>query len=304
MTMAADTRTRRIVVAGGTGFIGRALCRALAADGCDVVVLSRHDGVALPGTRRVRWDPSAAGRTDWIDALRDADAVVNLCGASIAGPRWTAARKRVLRDSRVDPATALVRACASLDHPPARLLQASGVGYVGTGDLPCDETSARGHDFLAELAGVWEAAVADCPVPCAVLRFGVVLGHGGALPQMLLPFRLFAGGPIGSGRQWLSWIHVDDAVTAIRFVIDRDLTGVVNVTAPTPVHNRTFAAVAGTVLRRPAWFPTPAWLLRLALGEQAVLVCAGQQVLPARLTALGFEFRHPTLESALRDLCR
>jgi uncharacterized protein (TIGR01777 family) len=294
----------RIVIAGGSGFIGQALAGALAADGHAVTVLTRGptQGTA-PGVRYLHWDGTTPDGA-CIEALRGARACVNLCGASIGAGRWTAARKRELIDSRVGPARALNAALARLDVPPALLLQASGVGYAGTGAACTDETTAPGHDFLARLAVTWEATLADAPVPATALRFGVVLGAGGALPRMLLPFRLWAGGPIGAGTQWLSWIHIDDAVAAIRFVIDRGLTGPVNVTAPNPVQNRAFATIAGRVLHRPALLPTPALALRVALGEQATLVCDGQRAVPARLLAAGFAFRYPELEPALRALCR
>lgn len=298
----ADQPAGTLVIAGGTGFIGRALCKALATDGHDVVVLSRNAAAAVPHARTVHWDAESA-EGPWVETLRRARAVVNLCGSSIAAGRWTEARKRALLESRVRPARALLQAIAALDERPGRLLQASGVGYVGAGDKPTDESSGPGNDFLARLAIEWEATLDQAPVPTTTLRFGVVLGHGGALPAMLLPFRLWCGGPVASGRQWLSWIHVDDAVAAIRFAIDRRLDGPVNLTAPAPVRNREFAAVAGRVLHRPAWLPIPGPVLRLALGEQATLVCDGQHAAPARLLAAGFRFRHHTIESALLDLC-
>jgi len=311
-TQATDTRAPRhdedgpagrIVIAGGTGFIGRALCGALAADGHDVVVLSRRSAARVPHARTVHWDPESVDGP-WVETLRNAQAVVNLCGSSIAAGRWTQARKRELVHSRVRPARALLQAIADLDQRPERFLQASGVGYVGTGDKPTDESTGPGNDFLARLAIEWEATLEQAPVPTTALRFGVVLGHGGALPPMLLPFKLWFGGPVASGRQWLSWIHIDDAVAAIRFAIVRRLDGPLNLTAPAPVRNREFATTAGRVLHRPAWLPLPALALRLALGEQATLLCDGQHAAPARLLEAGFRFRHPTLESALLDLCR
>lgn len=304
MDASSRAARERIVIAGGSGFIGRALARALAADGHAVAVLTRGSTQdAEPGVHYLHWD-GATPDGDWVEALRGARACVNLCGGSIGAGRWTAARKRELIDSRVGPARTLNAALARLDVPPAQLLQASGVGYAGTGAACTDETTAPGDDFLARLAVTWEATLAETPVPATALRFGVVLGAGGALPRMLLPFRFCVGGPIGTGTQWLSWIHIDDAVAAIRFVIDRGLTGPVNVTAPNPVQNRDFAAIAGRVLRRPALLPTPALALRVALGEQATLVCDGQRAVPARLRAAGFSFRYPELEPALRALCR
>lgn len=235
--------------------------------------------------------------------LSGARAVVNLCGESIAGPRWTDARKRELTESRTQPTETLVATVAELDVPPAVFIQASGVGYAGTGEAAVDESTPAGQDFLAQLAVAWEKPVEKLSIRSVILRFGVVLDvSGGALPQMLLPFRLFAGGPIGSGKQWLSWVHLDDAVGAIRFAIDGDISGPVHVTAPEPARNASFARTVGRLMKRPALLPVPRFVMTAALGEQATLVCDGQQALPARLLAAGYEFRFPTLDSALKDL--
>jgi uncharacterized protein len=289
-----------IVIAGGTGFIGQALVRALAAHGEEVIVLTRATRASVRGARCVTWTPGLPG--PWTECLGGARAVVNLCGETLAGRRWSDARKRVLLESRTRPAAALASVLRPLGRDAPKLLQASGVGYFGTGDAPVDETAPAGDDFLARLAVAWEAALAPAPPRTAVLRFGVVLGPGGALPRMVLPFRLFAGGPIHDGRQWLSWIHFDDAVAAIRFALDRDLDGPVNVTAPEAVRNAEFARIAGATLRRPAWFRTPRWALELLLGEQATLVCDGQRARPARLLAAGFNHAFPDLQSALENL--
>jgi len=305
----------KVVVAGGSGFIGRHLVPALAAAGHDVVVLGRDAGPARPTpdvARFVTWHPGREG--PWQEELDGAAALVNLCGAGIGDGRWTAARKQTLIDSRTTPSRALADACRRATRPPTVLLQASGVGYYGTGEAAVDEESPPGADFLARLALAWEAPLVDpeqrpSGVRCVRLRFGVVLGRdGGALPQMLLPFRLLAGGRLGDGRQWLSWIHVHDVVRAIRFVMAaeagtaEDLGAVVNVTAPQPVRNAQFAAAAGAALRRPALLRMPRALLHALLGEQATLVCDGQQALPARLQRAGFEFEFPTILDALRDL--
>jgi uncharacterized protein len=296
-----------VVVAGGTGFIGSHLIPALSAAGHRVSILSRRAGPGRPSgggngsVQTVPWDPLAPG--PWQETLRGAVAVINLCGASLAGGRWTESRKRTLLESRTVPSQALVDACNALDDPPAVLLQASGVNYYPTGEEEHDEHGHQGTDFLARLASAWEAPLQDTDVRTVSLRFGVVLdSSGGALPQMLLPFRLLVGGPVAGGRQWMSWIHVRDAVAAIRFVMESPMIDAVNVTAPNPVRNAEFAGSAGRAMRRPALLPMPGFLLYAALGEQATLVCDGVRAAPAKLDAAGFEFQFPKIEQALQDL--
>jgi len=302
-------RPRRVVVAGGTGFIGQALCQALLDRGDQVTVLSRGAGGRPDNGGRgplvVRWQPED-DRGEWRESIRGADAVVNLCGASIGEGRWTEERKAELLSSRVGPAEALT---TRLPESTRVYIQASGVGYYGTDATDCVESTGPGTDFLAELSQAWEAparALADRPgAPRVVIaRFGVVLGRsGGALGQMLLPFRLGVGGPIAGGRQWLSWIHLDDAVRALLFAMESEaLQGPVNVTAPGPVRNGEFARAAGRALHRPALLPLPGLVLRAALGEQATLVTEGQQALPEKLERLGFRFRHPDIDTALATL--
>jgi len=300
---------RRVVVAGGSGFIGQALCRALLDRGDQVTVLSRgqsgrgDDGGTGPLV--VRWQPGDT-RAPWRELIEGADAVINLCGAGIGDGRWTDERKQELLRSRVEPAEALT---GRLPESTRVYVQASGVGYYGIDATDCVESTAPGSDFLAGLARAWEAparALAERPdAPRVVIaRFGVVLGRsGGALGQMLLPFRLGVGGPIAGGRQWLSWIHLDDAVRALLFALESEaLQGPVNVTAPEPVRNADFARAAGRALRRPSLLPLPGAVLRAALGEQASLVTEGQQALPAALEQLGFRFRHPDIATALATL--
>lgn len=310
-------RPGKVVIAGGTGFIGRHLSARLAAAGHRVLVLSRRpppagrknqdksqdqvSGNAGNGVSYEPWDPAAPG--PWTKALEGADAVINLCGASLAAGRWTDKRKRELVESRTIPSHALVTACNALDVPPAVLLQASGVNFYGVGEAEHDEHSPAGHDFLARLASEWEAPLDNTLIRTVSLRFGAVLdSREGALPQMLLPFRLFVGGPIAGGRQWLSWIHIEDAVSAIVFAMDSPLVDAVNVTSPHPVRNADFARCAGQVLRRPALTPMPGFVLRAALGEQATLVCDGVQAVPAKLEIAGFDFRFPAIGSALANL--
>lgn len=294
-------RPGKVVVPGGTGFIGSHLVPVLHAAGHQVVVLSRSQHHDTEQARYVRWDPRSP--EGWQHELSRADAVINLCGASIGEGRWTERRKRELVESRTVPSRALVAACNAVDEPPAVLLQASGVNYYGTGPEERAEEDPPGNDFLARLARDWEAPLDDTTVRTVAMRFGAVLDrNAGALPQMLLPFRLFVGGPVAGGRQWLSWIHIADVVRAIVFIMDSPLVDAVNVTAPNPVRNAEFARAAGRALNRPALFPMPGMALKAALGEQATLVCDGVHALPAKLIRAQFEFRYPTIDAALTHL--
>ena len=304
----------RVIVTGGSGLIGTAVVRSLAADGHEVIVLSRAPErvPALPdGARPERWDgKSAEGWAAWADG---ADAIVNLAGENIAGStlpeilfgRWTPERKRRILASRVDAGHAVVQAVERAARKPRVVIQSSGVGYYGLGrEAPQFESAPPGDDFLARVCVDWEAsttAVESMGVRRVVLRSGVVLApQGGILPLLLLPFRLFAGGRLGSGKQWFPWVHLDDQVAAIRFAIDDDQAkGAFNLTAPHQLRNAEAAAIIGRVLRRPSRLPAPAFALRLLLGEKHILVLDGQQVPPDRLTALGFKFLRPRLEDAL-----
>ncbi len=265
MSQSASDEAAKVVIAGGSGFIGRRLAALLAANGTQVIVLTRSTTPADVGNVSFdQWDGETPG--DWCQHLESATAVVNLCGASVAGKRWSDARKRELLDSRTRPTTALVAACNECTSPPAVFLQASGVGYYGIGNTECTETSGAGSDFLAELAIALERPLRDLSIRSVTMRLGVVLGKaGGALPQMLLPFRFFAGGPIASGNQWLSWIHLFDAVAAMVFFMDHaDSSGPFNLVAPNPLRNHTFAELSGKILRRPNWLPTP-WFMMMAV---------------------------------------
>ncbi len=299
----------KVIVSGGSGLIGRALVAGLAADGHQATVLSRNPDRLrdLPaGVTAAGWDARSAEALTPLVA--GADAVVHLAGEGIADGRWSDERKRRIRDSRVDSSAAVAAAIAAAEPRPAALLQASAVGYYGArGDEELTEESSSGGDFLAEICREWEAAsaaVEEHGVRRAVLRTGVVLSReGGALPKMLLPFRLFAGGPAGSGRQYMPWIHLADEVGAIRFLLETpEAAGPFNLTAPAPVTNRQFSTVLGRVLGRPSFMPAPAFALKLALGEMSKIVLEGQRALPRRLEEAGFPFRFPDLETALRDL--
>jgi uncharacterized protein len=298
----------RIVITGGTGLIGSALARDLGEAGHEVIVLTREPAKASlpPNTRAVEWDArTAAG---W-GALLDGDtAIVNLAGESIGTGRWTAAKKRRIRESRVDAGKAVLAAIRQAAGKPRVLLQGSAVGYYGrSGDAVATEAHPPGEDFLAQVCVDWEASTAEAEplgVRRAVLRTGVVLSDaGGALPRMALPFRLLAGGPLGNGRQWFPWIHIADEVAAIRFLLEHeDARGPFNLTAPRPLTNRDFSRVLGRALHRPSLMPAPSVALRLVLGEMADMLLYGQRAVPHRLLEHGYVFRHPDPLGALRDL--
>jgi len=292
----------RVVLAGGTGFLGSALADELQRDGHSVVVLTRRP----TQSHHAPWDPSGS-TTGWTHVFEDADAVVNVTGAPI-DKRWTAAHKRDMWNSRVRATQTLVAAMKSVRRSPPLLVSGSAVGIYGPhGDEPLTEESPLGSDFLADLGSQWEkAALAAGPEARVVLvRTGIVLDrHAGALPKMAMPFRFFAGGPLGSGRQYMSWIHRADWTAMVRWALGNDtVTGPLNATAPNPVTNREFARTLGRALGRPALLPAPAFALRLILGEMAEAVLTGQRVLPEKALARGFEFQFPTLEGALREAC-
>lgn len=297
----------RIVITGGTGLIGGRLARELAAAGHDVVILTRDPDRAEPppGARAAGWD---AETTEGWGALADgALGIVHLAGESIDG-RWTAAKKRRIRDSRVRSSLAVLAAIEAARTRPAWLLQASGAGYYGArGDEPVSEETGPGDDFLAQVSVEWEAATAPVEalgVRRAILRSGLVLAaEDGLLGRMLTPFKLGLGGPLGSGEQYMPWIHLADEVAAIRFLARTETArGPFNLVAPGAVTNAEFTRTLARVLRRPAVFRVPRFALRLALGEMAELALTGQRAVPRALEALGFRFRFPVLEGALRDL--
>ncbi len=298
----------KILIAGGTGFIGRAMLRAWASEH-ELAVLTRNPERAQPslpeGVRAVGWDGATLG--DWTQSLEGIDALINLAGEPIA-QRWTPAVKQRLWDSRVKTTELLAQAVQQAATPPRTMLQASAIGiYDQNPDTVADEDSPPGSGFLAELGKAWEAAaqpVQERDVRLCLMRIGVVLGEGGgALERMLTPFKLGVGGSIGSGRQWLSWIHLDDVVGAAAFLLNRaDLSGAFNFTAPNPATMNEFARTLGRVLLRPAMFRAPAFALHLMLGEAAEFLLQGSRVLPKRLQTAGYAFRYPTLEAALRSV--
>lgn len=301
----------RVVILGGTGLIGRALAKELADAGYEAVVLSRNPQKATrpaPGVRVERWDGRSA--RGWEHLTDGAYAIINLAGENIAGGPWTLARKQRIRESRLTTGAAVVEAVTAVHHKPHLVVQASGIGYYGPhGDEEVTEESSPGTDFLGRLATEWEestAPVEKMGVRRVVVRTGVVLSEkGGALPRLMLPFRLFVGGPLGNGRQWVPWIHIADEVRAIRFLVENpDACGAYNLVAPNPVSNAQLARALGRVLGRPAWLPVPAVALRLLLGEMSSVLLTGQRAVPRRLLEAGFVFRFSNLEDALADLLR
>jgi uncharacterized protein len=296
----------KIAIAGGTGFLGRPLAEALAADGHDVLILSR--GAARDpgrGMRAVTWTPDGTAGA-WAREIDGAGAVVNLAGESIGAGRWTIAQKERIVDSRLRATRSLALAIGQAAQPPAVLVSGSAVGYYGPrGDERVTEEAPAGRDFLAGVCVQWEAEAAraaSARTRVVLLRTGLALERdGGALPQMLPPFKFGVGGPVGSGRQYWPWIHRDDWISLVRSVIATpSVAGAVNGTAPNPVTNADFARALGRALRRPAFMPAPAFALRMLLGEMAEgLLLSGQRAVPARALQAGFTFRYTTLDEAL-----
>lgn len=304
----------KIIVTGGTGLIGESLCRSLAADGHEVIVLSRNPAAyTLPAAVRAeKWDAKTA--VGWGHLANGADAIINLAGENLAGSgllptRWSEARKRRIRQSRLDAGAAVVEAVTAATVKPRVVIQSSGIDYYGAlADEIVTEASPAGRDgFLADLTVEWEAstaAVAAQGVRHVVIRTGVVFSdEGGPLQTIVFPFKLFVGGPIGGGRQWMSWIHLEDEVRAIRFLLEQETAvGPFNLCAPAPLTYGALSKEVGRALGRPSWMPAPAFALRLLLGEVAEVVLSGRRALPRRLEELGFTFRYPAVADALHDL--
>lgn len=303
----------KVVIAGGSGMLGRALGASLVADGVDVVRLSRRPAanvsVDATGTGRiVPWD----GRTTdgaWTTELTDADAVIDLCGLSVGTWPWTSGTKARLRSSRLEPRTALVDAMRGLpaDRRPRTFIAISGTdGYVGSDEVPADESTPLADTFLGRLCEDWEAAALparDLGVRVVLPRTSVIVGRGApVLARLTLPVRLFVGGRIGSGRQWFSWVHLDDWLAAIRLLLDRtDVEGVVNIASPGALQQAEVARALGRVLHRPSVVWTPGFVIRLALGGQSDLILGSRRVGPARLCDLGFDFTWTDFEAAARE---
>ena len=308
----------KIAIAGGSGFVGRRLVSHLLAGGHTVSVLTRNPSSTktslakeLSGSNRDRltiaaydpYDPSS-----WATAIAGCEGIVNLAGESLTEGRWTAQKKDMILRSRAETTRNLVSAIATLAQKPKVLVSASAIGFYGPHDNEVlDESSPGANDFLADVCKQWEAAAANVVeqgVRLVQIRIGIVLGpDGGALGKMLGFFQMFVGGPIGSGRQWLSWIHQDDLAGAIAYALENDsVSGTINATAPNPVPMSEFSDTLGKVMARPSWFPVPSIALELVLGEAAQIVLTGQRVVPKRTQELGYQFKYPQLKAALREL--
>lgn len=304
----------KIIITGGTGLIGSNLVRSMARENHEIYVLTRSPQRSPDFPENVTlaaWDAKSV--SDWIAVLEGADAVVNLAGENLAGKGffptpWSAERREKIVQSRIKVGQTLTKGIRLVDDRPDVLIQASAINYYGTDQEEVfTEDHPPGSDFLARTCVAWEkstAQVVDLGLQRVVIRLGMVLSaEGGALPRLLLPFRLFLGGPFGSGEQWYSWIHIDDVSQAIQYLIQHPESGeVVNLTAPHPVKNREFAACVGDILSRPSFVPVPGFLMRWVFGDVSTVVLDGQRVIPRRLQKVNYQFLYPDLEGALREL--
>lgn len=298
----------KVAITGATGFVGSRLVEQLQAQGHQPLVLTRNRASALrafPNLEIVAYTPTESG--PWQEAIAGCDAVVNLAGEPIAENRWTPKQKQEILDSRKLGTQKIVEAITQANPKPTVLVNASAIGYYGTSETATfDESSFAGNDFLSQVCQAWEAEaqkVKDTGVRLVILRLGIVLGNGGALAKMIPPFQLFAGGPIGTGHQWFSWIHRDDLVNLIVQALTRqDIEGVLNATAPNPVRMSELCQTLGQTLNRPSWLPVPGFALEVLLGEGAQVVLEGQQVLPKRTTSYGFEYQYPSVKQALDEI--
>jgi len=302
----------KIILAGGTGFIGKALALHLVQEGNSVVLLTRNPDAILPELKEkvsvVKWDGETL--SDWVKELDGADAVINLSGESVAGGRWSATRKEILLTSRINPTRAIVTAFGKITKKPEVLINASAVGFYGDmQEQEVHEYFPPGEGFLSELCEKWEKEASGASVygvRHVVCRIGVVLERGGgALAKMITPFKLFIGGPLGSGRQWFAWIHRDDVIGAMTFALkNKNLSGAINLTSQDFKRLNEFCKILGKIMFRPWWWPVPSLIVKLMFGEMSVMLLTGQKVMPKRLLGCGYEFKYTTLESALEAILR
>ncbi len=305
----------KVAITGATGFVGSRLVERLHAEGKRILVLTRNaastekifPSAAFPNVEIVTYTPITSG--SWQNAIATCEGVVNLAGEPIAEERWTPERKQEILNSRKLSTQKIVEAIVNANPKPSVLVNASAIGYYGTSETSSfDETSPPGKDFLAQVCQAWEAEaqkVTDAGVRLVILRFGIVLGNGGALGKMITPFKLFAGGPIGKGQQWFSWVHLDDLVNLILQALSKpEMQGVYNATAPHPVRMAELSKTMGRVMNRPSWLPVPGFALEALLGDGAMVVLEGQQVLPNRTLDSGFEYQYSNLQPALEQILK
>ena len=295
----------KVAITGGTGFVGRALTRLLEHKGHEVIILSRSRSQQQGNVTYINWLSNDTRPEEYLEGI---DAIVNLAGESINNGRWSEKQKEKIYDSRMQATNELIRIIGVLEQKPKVLINASAIGiYPASNERIYNERSTeKGHDFLAKTVADWEqkaSSAEEYGVQVAFGRFGIILGRTeGALPLMALPYKMFVGGPIGKGDNWMSWIHVQDVANALLFAIENNIGGPFNVVAPDPKKMNEFSKTLATVLKRPHYFPVPAFALKFALGEKSQLVLEGQKVLPEVLIAAGFAFDFPDLESALNDI--
>lgn len=298
----------KVAITGATGFVGSRLVEKLSAEGHQVLVLTRNRAAAqkvFPNLEIVAYTPTQSGA--WQEAIASCDGVVNLAGEPIAEKRWTPQQKQEILNSRKLGTQKIVEAIAQANPKPSVLVNASAIGYYGTSETATfDETSPPGQDFLAQVCQAWEAEaqkVTEAGVRLVILRLGIVLGQGGAIGKMIAPFKVFAGGPLGTGRQWFSWIYRGDLVNLIIQALTKpDMEGVFNATAPNPVRMSELAQTMGEIMQRPSWLPVPGFALETLLGEGAMVVLEGQQVLPQRTQASGFNYQYSKVSQALKEI--
>ncbi len=298
----------KIVIAGGSGFVGQELSRILLEASHEVIILTRHESKTINGIHYIQWlQPNSKTELE----IGNADAFVNLAGVSINDGRWTNEHQLAIYESRMEATDELLRIISTMQKTPSVLVNASAIGIYPASDQKnyTESSTDVATDFLAKTVFDWERKATKAQqfgVRTVFTRFGVILGKGeGALPLMILPYRLYVGGTVGSGRQWLSWVHVTDVARSIEFAIEnKQIHGAVNVTSPFPQRMKYFGKTIGTILHRPHWLPVPSFIMKLALGKKSVLVLEGQHVEPQVLLDNGFTFSFPTVESALNDLLK
>ncbi|MDD4239442.1 MAG: TIGR01777 family oxidoreductase [Desulfotomaculaceae bacterium] len=298
----------KALIFGGTGFIGKNLCSELLAAGYKVSIVSRNPkmaGLSESGVEVVAWSVSAGGLP--VELLDGVTLIINLAGESIGNRRWTQPVKEKILDSRVQTTQAIVNAIKQQRVIPKVLINASAVGFYGPrGDAEITESTPAGRDFLAKVCQAWEEAAFKAQtsgVRVVVVRIGVVIGDEGALTRMKTPFRFYIGGPLGTGTQWMSWIHIKDLTRLIRFAAESEnIYGPVNATAPEPVRMKEFCTIMGQVMGKPSWLPIPGFLLQVVLGEMSAMLLNSQRVLPNKMLKEGFLFRFPALKNALLDI--